>query len=48
MLLSYVLLDATLVFWKMSESGTVGAIHAILTAALVIPALLLSRMIAMT
>jgi len=48
MLLSYVLLDATLVFWKMSESGTLGAIHAILTAALVIPALLLSRMIAMT
>ena len=48
MLLSYVMLDATLVFWKMSESGSVGAAHALTTAALVIPALLLSRLIPMT
>lgn len=48
MLLSYVMLDATLVFWKMSESGSVGAAHALATAALVIPALLLSRLIPMT
>ena len=48
MLLSYVMLDATLVFWKMSESGQVGAAHALTTAALVIPAILLSRLIPMT
>jgi UbiA prenyltransferase family protein len=48
MLLSYVMLDATLVFWKMSESGQVGSLHALATAALVIPALLLSRLIPMT
>jgi len=48
MLLSYVMLDATLVFWKMSESGQVGSAHALATAALVIPALLLSRLIPMT
>ncbi len=48
MLLSYVMLDATLVFWKMSESGQLGSAHALATAALVIPALLLSRLIPMT
>ena len=48
MLLSYVMLDATLVFWKMYESGQVGSLHALATAALVIPALLLSRLIPMT
>jgi len=48
MLLSYVMLDATLVFWKMSESGQVGSAHALATAALVIPAMLLSRLIPMT
>jgi 4-hydroxybenzoate polyprenyltransferase len=48
MLLSYVMFDATLVFWKMSETGAYGAGHALATAALVIPALLLSRMIPMT
>lgn len=48
MLLSYVMLDGALVFWKMSESGQLGAAHALATAALVIPALLLSRLIPMT
>ena len=48
MLLSYVMLDATLVFWKMSESGQLGSAHALATAALVIPAVLLSRFIPMT
>ena len=48
LLLSYVMLDATLVFWKMAESGQVGAAHALATAALVVPALLLSRLIPMT
>ncbi|MEK6262060.1 MAG: UbiA family prenyltransferase [Planctomycetota bacterium] len=48
MLLSYVMLDATLVFWKMSESGQLGSAHALATAALVIPAILLSRLIPMT
>ena len=48
MLLSYVMLDATLVFWKMSEQGQLGAAHAWATAALIVPALLLSRLIPMT
>ena len=48
MLLSYVMLDATLVFWKMYESGQVGTAHALATAALVIPAILLARLIPMT
>jgi 4-hydroxybenzoate polyprenyltransferase len=48
MLLSYVMLDATLVFWKMSESGPYGTGHALVTSALVIPALLLSKIIPMT
>lgn len=48
MLLSYVMLDATLVFWKMSESGQLGSAHALATAALVVPAILLSRLIPMT
>ncbi|MBC8115990.1 MAG: UbiA family prenyltransferase [Candidatus Saccharimonas sp.] len=48
MLLSYVMLDATLVFWKMAESGQLGSAHALATAALVIPAILLSRLIPMT
>ncbi len=48
MLFSYVMLDATLVFWKLSDAGSVGAAHALATAALVIPALLLSRVIPMT
>lgn len=48
MLLSYVMLDATLVFWKMSEQGQLGAAHAWATVALLIPALLLSRFIPMT
>lgn len=48
MLLSYVMLDATLVFWKMAESGQIGSAHALATAALVIPAMLLARVIPMT
>ncbi|MEI8383197.1 MAG: UbiA family prenyltransferase [Planctomycetota bacterium] len=48
LLLSYVMLVATVVFWKMAEQGTYGTGHALLTAALVIPALILSRFIPMT
>ena len=50
MLLSLVFLDATLVFWFLNtpEGASYGAAHALATAALVIPALLLSRAIPMT
>ncbi len=48
LLLSYVMLDATIVFWKMAEEGSFGTGHALLTAALIIPALILSRFIPMT
>lgn len=48
LLLSYVMLDATVVFWKMAEEGSFGTGHALLTAALIIPALILSRFIPMT
>lgn len=48
LLLSYVMLDATIVFWKMAEEGSFGTGHALLTAALILPALLLSRFIPMT
>lgn len=47
LLLSYVMLDATLVFWKMKEEAY-GTGHALLVAALIIPAMLLSRFIPMT
>jgi 4-hydroxybenzoate polyprenyltransferase len=48
LLLSYVMLVATVVFWKMAEQGSYGTGHALLTAALIIPALILSRFIPMT
>jgi 4-hydroxybenzoate polyprenyltransferase len=49
LLLSYVILDATMVFWRLnSMAGPYPAAHALATAALVIPALLLSRVIPMT
>lgn len=50
MLLSLVFIDATLVFWYLNtpEGASYGAAHALATAALVIPALLLSRAIPMT
>ncbi|MBS0202734.1 MAG: UbiA family prenyltransferase [Planctomycetes bacterium] len=48
LLLSYVMLDATLVFWKMNDSGPFGTAVALGTAALIVPALLLSRFIPMT
>ena len=48
LLLSYVMLDATVIFWKMAEEGVFGTGHALLTAALIIPALVLSRFIPMT
>lgn len=50
MLLSLVLIDATLVFWFLNtpESGWYGAVHALITASLVVPAMTLSRLIAMT
>ena len=48
LLLSYVMLDATIIFWKMVEEGSYGTGHALLTAVLIIPALLLSRYIPMT
>ncbi len=49
LLMSYVMLDATLVFWKMNMIGAPYATeHALVAAALVIPALLLSRFIPMT
>ena len=50
MLLSLVMLDATLVFWWLNtpDSGHFGTIHALGTAVLVIPAMLISRLIPMT
>ena len=50
MLLSVVILDATLIYWFLNTPDTVGygRTHALATAALVIPALLLSRVIPMT
>jgi len=49
LLLSYVMLDATLVLWKLhSQDSWYGAAHALATAALVIPAILLSKFIPMT
>jgi 4-hydroxybenzoate polyprenyltransferase len=48
LLLSYVMLDATLVYWKFADSGPYGTGHALVTACLVIPALLLSKFIQMT
>jgi 4-hydroxybenzoate polyprenyltransferase len=48
LLLSYVMLDATLVYWKFSDGGPYGTGHALLTAALVLPAILLARFIPMT
>jgi 4-hydroxybenzoate polyprenyltransferase len=50
MLLSIVLIDATLVFWYLNTPDSLGygAVHALLTASLVIPALILSRLIPMT
>lgn len=50
MLLSLVFIDATLVFWFLNtpDAASYGAIHALATATLVIPALLLSRIIPMT
>lgn len=50
MLLSLVILDATLIFWFLNtpEGAGYAAVHALATAALVIPAMLLSRLIPMT
>ena len=48
LLLSYVMLDATVVFWKLSESGPYGAAHALVTASLILPAMTLARFIPMT
>jgi hypothetical protein len=48
LLLSYVMLDATLVFWKFSDRSPYAAAHALATAALVLPAMILSRFIPMT
>ncbi len=50
MLLSIVIIDATLIYWFLNtpESVGYGRAHALATAALVIPALLLSRVIPMT
>jgi hypothetical protein len=50
MLLSLVVIDSTLVFWFMNtpESGGLGAVHALSTAALVLPAMFLSKLIPMT
>ena len=47
LLLSYVMLDATLVYWKMHDHPF-GSIHALATAALIFPAMILSRFIPMT
>lgn len=47
LLLSYVMLDATLVYWNMSGDGY-GLWHALATAGLIVPALVLSRFIPMT
>ena len=50
MLLSLVVIDSTLVFWFLNtpDGARYGAMHAIATIALVIPAMLLSRVIPMT
>lgn len=48
LLLSYVMLDATIVFWKMTDSGPFGTGHALVAAALILPAMLLARFIPMT
>ena len=50
MLLSLVFIDATLVFWFLNAPATAkyGASHALATAVLVVPALLLGRVIKMT
>ena len=50
MLLSLVIMDSTLVFWYLNtpDSAAYGAIHALATSALVIPAMLLGRVIPMT
>lgn len=50
MLLSLVLIDATLIFWFLNtpDNAGYGAVHALVTASLVIPAMILSRLIPMT
>ncbi len=50
MLLSLVMLDATMIYWYMNtpEGAAYGAAHALATAALVIPAMFLGRFIPMT
>jgi 4-hydroxybenzoate polyprenyltransferase len=50
MLLSHAMLDATLVYWFLSGANAtnLGTVHAMATAALVIPAMFLSRYIPMT
>lgn len=50
MLLSLVIIDSSLVFWYLNtpEGASYGAIHALATSALVIPAMLLGRLIPMT
>lgn len=47
LLLSYVMLDATLIFWKMGDP-IYRTPHALATAALIIPAMVLSKFIPMT
>jgi 4-hydroxybenzoate polyprenyltransferase len=50
MLLSLVILDSTLVFWYLNtpDGASYGAMHALATSALVVPAMLLGRLIPMT
>lgn len=49
LLLSYVMLDATLVLWKLhSPDSSWGAAHALATAFLIIPAMILSKFVPMT
>jgi len=48
LLLSYVMLGATVIFWKMGNTGMYGTGHAMATAALILPAIVLSRFIPMT
>lgn len=48
LLLSYVMIDATLVFWKFANSGPYGTGHAILVSLLIVPAIILGRFIPMT
>ncbi|RLS80963.1 MAG: hypothetical protein DWI02_04625 [Planctomycetota bacterium] len=50
MLLSLVILDSTLIYWFLNtpDAASYGAVHALATSALVIPAMLLSRFIPMT